>query len=80
MSFSKRCTHLLFGNAWGRLAIVLISVHVSGLAAFVRVALIVSAKDSYVIIDEDLRGVFQYGLLHFGQTRGSVSLSLGIHS
>jgi len=26
------------------------------------------------------RGLFQYGLLHFGQTRGSCSMSRGTHS
>ncbi len=38
---------------------------------------------SYFLAETTLaffRGVFQYGDLHFGQTRGSFSVSRGIHS
>src|ERR1700733_8989980 len=79
MSCSMRCTHLLFGKAWGSLAEVLISVHVSG-PDFCNVSRILSRKSSYVSIEVAFLGRFQYGLLHFGQTDGSCSPFLGIHS
>src|SRR5271157_618837 len=78
ISASRRCTHLLLGNASGSFALVLISVQVS-VPDCCRTALILSRNVSYETIA--FRGRFQYGLWHPGQRRGSLSeVPRGIHS
>ena len=62
----------------GSFAVVRISVQVRG-PAFLIASLILSRNSSYVSIEAALRGVFQYGLWHFGQTLGSLS-PFGTHS